>query len=519
MRQQQVKYPIGQQSFENLRKENCLYVDKTAYIYQMLESGSRFYFLGRPRRFGKSLLLSTIQCVFEGKKDLFNGLFISNTDWQWDKYPVLRIDLNVERYAQPGLLDDVLDKLFSNWEAQYGVENISTNLSLRFHSIIEAAYQSTGRQVVILVDEYDKPLVANMNDNANFDHYRQRLASIYSHFKSSADHIRFVFLTGVSRFSKLNIFSDLNNINDISFDNAYADICGITEAELKTKFQQGIEALSGEYRCDNTEIYAELKENYDGYRFAQKGSEIYNPWSVLNAMAKKQIANYWNETGLPTLIAESLGHIDSNLSDLLDTDCSLDELRGLDLQSPMPIPLLYQTGYLTIKSYNRQLDDYHIGLPNKEVRQGLFDMLLPFYAHIPQRTTAFYINEFTRLLLTGEAKEFMRHLQTFFAAIPYEMDIANERNFHNALYVFFTLLGLKTRTEVHTSNGSIDLLIETDKYIYIIELKYDASAQVALNQIKTKEYHRPYTSDRRKTILIGASFSSSTRRIDQWEIE
>lgn len=514
-----VKYPIGQQSFETLRRGGYLYVDKTRFIEKMVMQGGQYYFLGRPRRFGKSLFLSTLQCFFEGKRDLFKGLYIDSTDWDWEPYPVLRLDLNVDRYADPGLLDIVLDATFDKWEKQYGVETIYDTHALRFKSIIEAAHRQTGRQVVILVDEYDKPLVGNINKRDNFEHYRVKLASIYSNFKSAADHIRLVFMTGVTRFSKLSIFSDLNNPNDITFSNNYADICGISEQELLNNFQEGIHNLAMKHAQTDEEIILKLKKNYDGYRFSAAGSDMYNPWSVLNAMSDSEIKFYWNATGLPSIIVEILQGIDEDLKDFFNTQCTECELQGLDLSNPNPLALLFQTGYLTIKDYDQEFMEYKMGIPNEEVRQGLFGMLLPTYAKLPKRSTEFYINEFAKDLRRGNAESFMKRLQTFFSSIPYDMDIADERNFHNALYVFIAMLGLRTQAEEKTSDGRIDITVKTDKYIYVIELKYDTSAETALHQIEQKRYALKYESDSRQLILIGASFSSATRRIDDWIIK
>lgn len=325
MKEERIKYPIGEQDFRNVREGGYLYVDKTRFIDTILSGGGKYYFLARPRRFGKSLFLSTLQYFFEGRRELFRGLYIDTTDWEWESYPVLRLDLNRERYAEPGLLDHVLDNVFRKWEEKYGIEYIAGDYSSRFSNIIEGAHRKTGKQVVVLVDEYDKPLVGNLNKDDNFEHYRQRLAALYSNFKSSAEHLRLVFLTGVSRFSKLSVFSDLNNINDITFDNAFADVCGITGEELITNFQEGIHKFAEEEECRPEDIIRELKSNYDGYRFTEYGSEIYNPWSLLNALYKKRIDNYWNDTGYPTLIAEVLKRMDVKLEEFFDSYCS----RGL----------------------------------------------------------------------------------------------------------------------------------------------------------------------------------------------
>ncbi|MDE6511919.1 MAG: AAA family ATPase, partial [Muribaculaceae bacterium] len=274
------RYPIGQQNFRELRRQGALYVDKTRYLEKIVNNNSRYWFLARPRRFGKSLFLSTLEYFYKGERELFKGLFIDSMDWKWEAYPVLRLDLNTEKYKERGLLDKVLDNIFRKWEEEYGVDEIAETLSGRFQNIIEAAHEKTGYQVVILVDEYDKPLVSNLSDDGNFEHYRERLASVYSNFKSSAEHIKLVFLTGVSRFSKLSVFSDLNNLRDITFSDDFADICGITEKELHEWFQSGIRALAEYNGMSNGEACGMLKDNYDGYRFARKGSEIYNPWSV-----------------------------------------------------------------------------------------------------------------------------------------------------------------------------------------------------------------------------------------------
>ncbi|MDE6299897.1 MAG: AAA family ATPase [Muribaculaceae bacterium] len=366
-----VKYPLGQQNFKNLRTGDYLYVDKTRFIEIILKSGAQYLFLARPRRFGKSLFLSTLEYFFKGDRELFNGLYIDSVDWDWTPFPVLRLDLNRERYAEPGILDSVINNIFNTWDEQYGINTKGSDLSSRFGNIIRLLHEKTGRQVVILVDEYDKPLVGNLNKSENFEHYRARLASLYSNFKSSAEHIRLVFLTGVSRFSKLSVFSDLNNIVDTTFDNRFADICGITSDELLNNFQEGIEKLSEKEKISFSQAKDLLKCHYDGYRFTEEGSDIYNPWSLLNAMDRSKIEYFWNDTGMPTIVAESLKRINANLEEAFNTYCSQDELKGLDLLNPDPTALLYQTGYLTIKDYDRLSGDYLLGIPNKEAEHGL----------------------------------------------------------------------------------------------------------------------------------------------------
>ncbi len=514
------KYPIGQQDFKTLRDRNCIYVDKTPFIRKLVDKGGQYYFLARPRRFGKSLFLSTLGYFFEGKRELFKGLYVDTADWDWswEEYPVLHLDLNTDRYAEPGKLEGVLDNLLRRWEEKYGVEVKDTEFSQRFKTIIETAHKKTGKQVVILVDEYDKPLVGNLNKSEAFEAYRSQLASLYSNFKSGAAHIRMVFLTGVSRFSKLSVFSDLNNIQDITFDNEYADICGITRDEVVSYFKVGIEMLAEERNMTYDGAVQALKENYDGYRFAEKGSEIYNPWSLLNALSSKDIDNYWNETGMPTIVAEGLKRINADIETFLDVSCTKNDLKGLDLLNPQPIALMYQTGYLTIKEYDRDLEEFRLGIPNKEVRTGLLNVLLPYYVNANYIQPDMVVRDIIRGFVKGKPEDSMKALKSYFAGIDYCLKVENENNFHNAFFLLTSLIGLKTKAEVHTSDGRIDLLIETPKYIYIIELKYDHSAEEALRQIEDKEYALPFRADGRRVFKIGASFSSETRRIDNWII-
>ncbi|MDE6741322.1 MAG: ATP-binding protein [Muribaculaceae bacterium] len=512
-------YAIGQQDFKTLREDQALYVDKTSFVEKIVSSKSKYYFLARPRRFGKSLFLSTLRYFFEGRRELFKGLCIDSADWDWEVYPVLHIDLNTNRYDEMGKLDGVLDNLFRNWEDRYGIEVKDDDYSMRFKTIIKTVYEKTGKQVVILVDEYDKPLVGNLHKDANFEHYRSKLASLYSNFKSSAEHIRLVFMTGISRFSKLSVFSDLNNLKDITFDDVFADICGITEKELLDNFQTGIEKLAGEYECSYEEACRLLKNNYDGYRFAKRGSDIYNPWSVLNAMDEKDIRNYWNGTGTPTIISQTLRNADVDIEKTLNARWRLDDLAGLDLLGADPTAILYQAGYLTIADFDRRTNTVRLKVPNEEVRRGLFNDLLPLYVKPAGSTVKMMLDGIYGGILDGRPEEMLRSLRAFFAGIPYDLKMDSENNFHNAFYILVTLIGLDAKAEVHTSDGRIDLLIQTSEYIYVIELKYDSSAKEALRQIEDKEYALQFEDDGRKVFRIGVSFSSGTRRIEGWVVK
>ncbi|MDE6006968.1 MAG: ATP-binding protein [Muribaculaceae bacterium] len=513
------RYPIGQQDFRDLREGGAYYVDKTEFIHKIVTSQSKFYFLARPRRFGKSLFLSTLRYFFEGRRELFKGLYIHSTDWKWEEYPVLRLDLNTDRYAENGQLSVVLDRLLDDWERKFGISNTYSDPSQRLGKIIESAHEKTGRKVVILVDEYDKPLVGNMNKVENFEQYRSQLASLYSNFKSSAEHIRLVFLTGVSRFSRLSVFSDLNNIKDISFSNDFADICGITEDELFFYFKEGIEELAQEYRVSYETICRRLKKNYDGYRFAKDGSDIYNPWSILNALSELRIGNYWNATGSASIIAEVLRDKNVDIEMTINGRWSLDSLAGLDLMNADPTALLYQTGYLTIADYDYRNDTVRLKVPNDEVKEGLFKNLLNFYINVKRGTPSGIVRQILDNINAGMPELMMKNLEAYFAGIPYDLKMDNENNFQNAIYILLTLIGIDVKTEVHTSDGRMDILIETTDYIYIMELKYDGSPDEALRQIDRKQYALKFNADIRKLFKIGVNFSSVPRRIISWKIE
>lgn len=509
------RYPIGQQDFQTLRLDNAFYVDKTHFVEKVARTKSKYIFLARPRRFGKSLFLSTLRYFFEGKRELFKGLHIDSFNWDWEEYPVLKLDLNSSRYDEQGLLEGVLDNLFRDWEKKFGIDIKDEDYSQRFKTIIKTAHEKTGRQVVILVDEYDKPLVGNLNKDENFEHYRAKLASLYSNFKSSAEHIRLVFITGVSRFSKLSIFSDLNNIRDITFVNEYSDICGITKEELLENFQEGIKALAEKRKISFENAFLLLKTNYDGYRFSEEGSDIYNPWSLLNAMQDRRISNYWGRLGEATIIAEAFKNVDADIENILSTSVSMRTLEGLDLKSPNPVALLYQSGYLTIKDYDLETDSVTLGIPNLEVRQSLFDDLLPYYVKTRRGTPDAVVNDIISDLRFGKPEKLIKDLDIFLAGIPYEMKIEDENNLHNALYILLTLIGVETETEVHTSDGRVDLIVKTKKFIYIIELKFDHTAEDAMAQIEEKRYELPYLNDSRQIFKIGLNFSSKTRHLDK----
>ena len=513
-----VRYPIGEQSFEELRKGDFLYVDKTRFIEELVNS-SKYYFLGRPRRFGKSLFLNTLQCFFEGKRHLFKGLYADTMHWEWEPYPVLKLDLNIEKYQTPDALDAVIENTLSEWERRYGIKPEIENPSVRFRNIIHTASEKTGKGVVILVDEYDKPLVNNLHNKENFEYCRNRLAALYSNFKSSADHIRLVFLTGVSRFAHLSVFSDLNNIQDISLDNSFSDICGITEEELTDNFRTGIEGVASENEWTEEETLAEIRKWYDGYKFSSRGKDIYNPYSLLNLMKKRDIRDYWVMSGTPSLLADQLRKFNVDIESLLHARCGENALSGLDLEDPSLIALFYQTGYLTIKGYDRMSRIYTLGLPNEEVKAGFLEYLLPRYLNTGNQDAPFLVSEFVREFREGDVEGFMRRLQSLFSSISYRMRMEQEINVHNGLLMLMLLVGLSVQTEYCTSSGRINLFVATDRFYYIIELKLDGTAREALDQINSKGYSLPFAVGNRQVIKIGVNFSTQTRTLVDWLVE
>ncbi len=517
MEKKHIRYPIGEQSFKVLREGGFLYVDKTEYIEKIV-NGSQYYFLGRPRRFGKSLFLSTLKCFFEGRRELFKGLYIDSTDWKWEPYPVLYLDLNTSGYQEENNLEILIENYLQIEENRYGIVPTQKDHTVRMGNLIRIMYEKTGKGVVILVDEYDKALVNNIHNPEQFEMYRSKLASLYSNFKSSAEYIKLVFLTGVSRFGKLSVFSALNNIFDITFDLDFSAICGITEAELKENFREGIESLAARYKRSYEAELAELKRHYDGYHFSEECPDIYNPFSLLQVMAKRKYANYWISSGTPRLLAEQLRRNNTDLEKLIGIKCPQSSLEGLNIENMTPESLFYQTGYLTIKDYDISDDLYTLGLPNEEVKKGFFEYLMPWYSKIKESDVHVFIIDMRKEMESGEVESFMKRLESMFAGFGYDLEFDDERNVQNAFLILFTLLGMNIDAEVRTSDGRIDLLVRTLEYVYIMELKFDGSPEEALEQIQRKEYSLPWAIDDRKVIEIGINYSSEKRRIDGWKV-
>lgn len=490
-----MKYPIGIQNFEKLRQDGYLYIDKTGLVYSLVQT-SNCYFLSRPRRFGKSLLISILEAYFLGKKELFKGLAIEKLEQEWTVYPVLHLDLNIEKYDSIDNLTDILNVNLKLWEQTYGSDDAETSVSLRFAGIIRRAYKQTGRRVVVLVDEYDKPLLQSIGNKALQEEFRNTLKPFYGVLKSLDGCIRFALLTGVTKFGKVSVFSDLNNLDDISMNNQYATLCGITEKEIHTNIEEGIRSLASAQNLSYEETCVKLKEMYDGYHFTSDSEGIYNPFSLFNALKNKTFGNYWFETGTPTYLVELLKRNRYNLKDMTETVSSADVLNSI-YGDDEPIPVIYQSGYLTIKGYNPRFKTYRLGFPNKEVEEGFMNFLIPYYTPIKKEKTAFSIENFVEEIERGDIDSFFRRLQSFFADTPYELVRDRELHYQNVLFIVFKLIGLYVKAEYHTSQGRIDLALQTDKYIYVMEFKLEGSAEEALRQIEEKQYALPFASDKR----------------------
>lgn len=511
-------YPIGIQNFEKIRQGGYFYVDKTALMYKMVKTGS-YYFLSRPRRFGKSLLISTLEAYFQGKKELFSGLAVEKLEKDWIAHPILHLDLNIEKYDNLESLEKILNDNLAYWESLYGTRPTETSFSLRFAGIIQRACEQTGQRVVILVDEYDKPMLQAIGNEELQKQFRNTLKPFYGALKTKDGYIKFALLTGVTKFGKVSVFSDLNNLDDISMWNEYIEICGISEREIHENLEAELHEFAAARGVTYDRICADLKENYDGYHFTHNSIGIYNPFSLLNAFKRKEFNSYWFETGTPTYLVKLLKKHHYDLERMAHEETDVQVLNSVDSESTNPIPVIYQSGYLTIKGFDERFGMYHLGFPNKEVEEGFMRFLVPFYTNISKVETPFEIQKFVREVELGDYDSFFRRLQSFFADTTYEVIREQELHYENVLFIVFKLVGFYTQVEYKTSHGRVDLVLKTDKFIYIMEFKLDGTAEEALQQINDKQYALPFAVDGRKLLKIGINFSAKTRNIEKWIVE
>jgi hypothetical protein len=523
------KLPIGIQDFEKIRTDSNIYVDKTRYIWDLAQF-SIPCFLSRPRRFGKSLFTSTLKAYFEGKKDLFgaiagqNALAIAGLEREWKPYPVLHLDLTGTSYQNAKSLDSRLASNLRMYEEVWGADAAEDTPAARFFGLIRRAWQQTNTPVVVLVDEYDKPLTDTLGKSELHREMREQLQGFYSVLKAADQWLRFVFLTGVTKFSKVSIFSTLNQLRDISMSVQFAGICGISETELAANFGPELEAFAVKKKKSAAEILAEMRKRYNGYHFsrgenAPVSEGMYNPFSVLNTLADLNFAYYWYQTGTPTFLVDLLKRTDFDLRQLgngIKIEPQL--MEDYRPENPYPPPILYQSGYLTITDYDERYDEYTLGFPNEEVKYGFLKSLLPDYAPHPQDIQGVFVRNFIKDLDAGDVDGFMNRLKAFFAGIPYELSDKTERHYQALMYVVFTLMGEFTQAELRSATGRADLVVTTGDTVYCFEFKLTggASAQDALRQIDGKGYLVPWTAGTRRLVKIGAVFDPVTRTIGTW---
>ena len=526
------KYPVGIQSFESIRTEGYVYVDKTALVFKMITEGKP-YFLSRPRRFGKSLLVSTLAAVFEGRRDLFEAfttddgieqpqLFIARTNWKWERYPVLRFDFSASNLTSIEKLDELINYILCGFEQQYDVAASEASFSLRMTKIIHAAERQTGKKVVVLVDEYDNMMLHSLGDAEKQALVRERFQDLFAPLKSEDAHLQFVFITGISKFSQMGIFSRLNQLENISMQAAYETICGISEEEMTTALRPDIELMADNNGLDYDQMLAVLKYNYDGYHFGRGKTDIYNPFSLFKAFKSGEVSDYWFESGTTRALIDMLAQMPRlDVTDVDGTPCMAEDFDQPFDSYEQPLPVLYQSGYLTIKDYRPSRDQYVLGFPNEEVRKG-FALCLYRYVTNTQagnRNRSVFQNAYLDFRDDGNLPAFIEALKVFVAGVPYMLDDKNEHHFHAMLYTLFISFGADVVAEDLSSKGRADLTLKMPKGIYVIELKYDATPDAALRQIDERGYARKYAMDGRPIIKVGLSFSPEERNITEWKSE
>ena len=521
-----MKYPIGIQSFEQIIQDGYVYVDKTDLIYSLVTEG-KIYFLSRPRRFGKSLLVSTLEHYFLGHKELFKGLKIDSLEREWLEYPVFHVDFNGVNFVE-GKLEEILEGTVSMWEDRYGCSEYFSDLGKRFAYVLRRAHERTGRRCVVLVDEYDKPILDVLgNESGSGERLEERnrdvLKGFYSVFKLADADLQFVLLTGVTKFSQVSVFSGFNQPDDIGMDESYDTLCGITQEELEHYFGEPISELALKYRCDTAGMLQMLKRQYDGYHFSKKMTDVYNPFSLLNAFKKRDIADYWFSTGTPTYLVHLLAHAREGLDEMTGRYYDRREFVDYKATEERPLPMIYQSGYLTIKDYNWEDDTFLLDFPNNEVKKGFLAMVAADYLR-SREDISYVARELNKALRRGDTERFRELLTAFLASVPYDLrrksdERERERYFQYTFYLILRMLGVYTvRAEERQSQGRVDCVVETPDYVYLLEFKLDGTAAEALRQIEERGYARPYEADKRKLYRIGVNFSSETGTIEEWEV-
>lgn len=507
-----MKYPLGIQTFSEIRQENYLYLDKTKLILKLIESG-KVYFLSRPRRFGKSLLISTLESLFRGEKDLFEGLAISKTDYDFVEYPVIKLEFAKDEYATADNLRSQIEITINRMASRYQIVLEEGSYNQQFDELVTKLHQKTGQKVVLLIDEYDKPILNNLNKPV-LPEIKQVMNAFYSAAKSLDEHLKFVLITGVSKFAKVSVFSGMNNLTDISMDRRFATLCGVTQQELEGNFEEVIDELAELDGMERTVLLAKIKNWYNGYGFHYRAQSVYNPYSLLSLFSKLEFSNYWFTTATPTFLLNLLRERQFDLNNLSDFAIGEAAFSASEPEQMDVLSVLFQTGYLTLKAFNDPL--YVLDFPNYEVKKSFFDSIVGYYGRLQAGLGQTYVWQLSQQLKTAQIDEFIETLQGFFANIPYDITLKDEKYYQSVFYAIFTLVGFNIEAEVRTNKGRIDCVLETDEHIYIIEFKLNGSKEQALQQIIDKQYAQKYQGADKPIVLLGVEFSQDTRNIGDY---
>ena len=513
------RYPIGIQTFSEIRERNYLYIDKTQYLVDFIDKGYKYVFLSRPRRFGKSLFASMIHAYYEGRKDLFEGLAMGEYEKDWVKHPVLHFDMSAAKHMDKDMLERYLADMLTDQEAVFGYKSEKQDPNIRLKDLVVTANRLTGRKVALIIDEYDAPLLDVVHEELNLVALRRAMQNFYSPIKSLDPYLEFVFLTGITKFAQLSIFSELNNLFNISMYDKYSAICGISSEELHTQMLPDVERLAEHLHLSVDETFERLKRKYDGYHFSKNSEDVYNPFSLIKALASGDISDYWFDSGTPTYIIKLLQKYNVGLRDLTGQDAGVSDFDVSPENMTTALPLLYQSGYLTIKHYEPMIDLYTLGYPNEEVRTGMVRSLAANYLTPAEGTNSSFVIKFVKAVIADDMEQALTLMRAYLAGVSYRLSNKTERDVQTIFYLVFSLIGSFIKVEEESAHGRADVVITLPSVVYVMELKFDGSADAALRQIDEKGYLIPYTADGKRLVKVGVNYSSEERTITEWRIE
>lgn len=513
------RYPVGIQTFSEIRERNYLYIDKTQYLVDFIDKGYKYVFLSRPRRFGKSLFASMIHAYYEGRKDLFEGLAMGEYEKDWVKHPVLHLDMSAAKHMDKDMLERYLADMLTDQEAVFGYKSEKQDPNIRLKDLVVTANRLTGRKVALIIDEYDAPLLDVVHEEQNLAALRRATQNFYSPIKSLDPYLEFVFLTGITKFAQLSIFSELNNLFNISMYDKYSAICGISSEELHTQMLPDVERLAEHLHLSVDETFERLKRKYDGYHFSKNSEDVYNPFSLIKALASGDIGDYWFDSGTPTYIIKLLQKYNVGLRDLTGQDAGVSDFDVSPENMTTALPLLYQSGYLTIKHYDPMIDLYTLGYPNEEVRTGMVRSLAANYLTPAEGTNSSFVIKFVKAVIADDMEQALTLMRAYLAGVSYRLSNKTERDVQTIFYLVFSLIGSFIKVEEESAHGRADVVITLPSVVYVMELKFDGSADAALRQIDEKGYLIPYTADGKRLVKVGVNYSSEERTITEWRIE